>query len=140
MTDLEWREDWALGIDLLDDEHRVMVQLLNRLFESDNPVPVTERLDDLISHLRRHFHTEEVFLRSIDYPGTEEHCREHAIQLAEFIDLRRSLAGTGYEVLEIGDRESIRHWFFNHVIAEDARFGVYYRETLCGQLRKPGGA
>jgi hemerythrin len=135
MTDIEWREGWALGIDLLDEQHRQMVVLLNLLFESDNPVPVGERLDDLIAHLRRHFHTEEVFLRSIDYPDAEEHRREHAIQLAEFIDLRRSLGRSGIVELEMGDREAIRQWFFDHVIAADARFGLYYRETLCGQPR-----
>lgn len=129
---LIWRESWLLGIDLLDDEHREMVRLINRLLDETDGSPVTERLDHLIAHLRRHFDTEEVFLRAIDYPETDAHCREHAMQLAEFVDLRRSVSRGGASVLGPEDRDSIRHWFFNHVVAQDQRFGQFYRGEVCG--------
>jgi len=130
---LTWREGWALGIDLLDDEHREMVRLINRLLESDEPTPLTQRLDALIAQLRRHFETEEVFLRAIDFPGAEDHAREHTMQLAEFVDLRRSVSRDKATSLDPADQESIRQWFFEHVIGEDKRFAIYYRETVCGQ-------
>ncbi|WP_295884242.1 hemerythrin domain-containing protein [uncultured Thiohalocapsa sp.] len=128
---LVWRDAWALGVELLDAQHRDMVRLINQVLDPAAESAVGARLDALIAHLRRHFDTEQVFLRAIDYPLTDQHCREHALQLAELVDLRRAVAGdTG--ALSAEDRAGIRQWFFNHVVAEDRRFGAYYRRVVCG--------
>ncbi|ESQ13934.1 MAG: hemerythrin family protein [Thiohalocapsa sp. PB-PSB1] len=129
---LIWRDDWQLKIDLLDDEHREMVRLINCLFDEAATNPLIERLDALIDHLRQHFHAEEAFLREIDYPDVESHCREHSMQMAEFVDLQRSIRRSQVAVLNAVDRQSIRHWFFNHVISQDQRFGQFYRDVVCG--------
>jgi len=129
---LIWRDDWTLGIDLLDEAHREIVRLINRLFDASEQSPLTARLDDLIALLRRHFATEERFLRAIDYDDTDDHCREHVLHMAEFVDLRRSVTLSGASALDADDQTSIRHWFFNHVVAQDRRFGVFYSEVVCG--------
>ena len=128
---LVWRESYATGVGLLDDEHRAMVRLINQLLDPADAAPVGARLDALIAHLRRHFETEQVFLRAIDYPLAAEHTREHALQMAEFVDMRRTLAHAD-AALSAADRTAIRQWFFNHVVAEDRRFGAYYRRVVCG--------
>jgi hemerythrin len=128
---LVWREAYALGVELLDAQHREMVRLINLVLDSEAGDEAGARLDAMIAHLRRHFETEEVFLRAIDYPLTEEHSREHSLQLAEFVDLRRSIA-RGDESVGAEIRAEVRQWFFNHVVAEDRRFGAYYRRVVCG--------
>lgn len=131
---LIWRDAWLMDIDLLDAEHREMVRLINRLASPDDDAPLAGRLGALIDHLRRHFHAEQEFLRAIDYPEIDEHCREHAMQLAEFVDLSRTLAGDGARrVLNEEDMQAIKLWFFNHVIAQDRRFAAFYHEVVCGQ-------
>lgn len=129
---LTWRDDWLLHIDMLDADHREMVRLLNRLADADDPAPLSMRLGDLISMLRGHFRLEQEFLRAIDYPDLEAHCREHALQLAEFVDLRRLLIDSSDAALEAQELQSIKQWFFSHVIAADRRFAAYYRESVCG--------
>ena len=128
---LVWRDAYALGVELLDVQHREMVRLINLVLDPGAGDSAGARLDALIAHLRRHFETEEVFLRAIDYPLTEEHCREHTLQMAEFVDLRRSIARGG-EAVGAEIRAEVRQWFFNHVVAEDRRFGAYYRRVVCG--------
>jgi hemerythrin len=132
---LVWRNAWLLEIDSLDADHREMVRLLNAVFCADGegippPVPLTERLDALLAHLRAHFEREERFLAAIDYPELAEHKREHAIQMAELVDLRRVVTESDAQCLSEEAEEGIRRWFFNHVIAEDQRFARYYRERL----------
>ena len=127
---LTWNSTWDLDIEPLDSEHREIVRLLNRVNDPNDEAPLAERLSALIDHLRRHFETEETFMRSIGYPDRDEHCREHRIQMAEFVDLHRSLSDSGSDprVLEAGDRESVKTWFFNHVVAEDKRFAAFYHQ------------
>jgi hemerythrin len=128
---LVWREAYGLGVELLDAQHREMVRLINLVLDPAAGEAAGVRLDALIAHLRRHFETEEVFLRAIDYPLAEEHSREHSLQLAEFVDLRRHV-GQGGGSLDAAHRTEIRQWFFSHVVAEDRRFGAYYRRIVCG--------
>jgi len=133
MTELlTWRDAWLLDIELLDAGHRKMVRLINRLADAAHPEPLPQRLADLIEHLRRHFHVEQVFLRAIDYPDIEQHSREHALQLAELVDLSRRLARGDERTLGAADMGALKDWFLTHVIAGDRRFAAYYREIVCG--------
>jgi hemerythrin len=133
---LTWRDAWLIGIDPLDEEHRAMVNMINRLGDPEASETLAERLDVLIAHLRRHFKAEEVFLRAIEYPGMVAHCREHAMQMAEFVDLRRQLPA-GRTSLTEAERSEIRTWFLNHVVAEDRRFAEYYRDVVCARPHSP---
>jgi hemerythrin len=54
------------------------------------------------------------------------------MQMAEFTDLRRAVA-RGEDQLGDADRAAIRQWFLSHVVAEDRRFGAYYRRVVCGE-------
>ena len=152
-NELTWRNDWLLGIEQLDEDHRRMVHLLNLLFAAPE-TPMTgagptetgvqtaetivadaraillERLDEVIEHLRAHFAREEAFLHSIDFPGYDEHSSEHALQMAEFVQLRREILGQGTDHLDAEIIGGIKRWFFNHVIAEDHRFAAYYFEKI----------
>ena len=148
-TRLTWHDNWELGIDWLDADHKEIARLLNRLIDAEDQEPAGEtdkdsepgaraqdggadgllvRLDAVVAHLREHFGREEQFLREIDYPHYEEHRGDHAMQLAEFADLRRELESNHARRLDGEAAEGIKRWFFNHVIAEDQRFVQHYRE------------
>lgn len=127
---LVWHDEWALGIEPLDTDHRQAVILLDHLFALEHARPLTARLDDLIAHLRRHFDAEQMFLRSIDYPEWQTHCRDHLLQLAELVELKRELEHSGAIRLSDEDASAIRQWFFAHMLAEDRRFALYYRAKL----------
>jgi hemerythrin len=131
---LTWRDSYKLDIAPLDADHQEMVRLINRLADAGDPMPLPRRLDDLIAHLRRHFKVEQAFLQQIDYPAADRHTREHAIQMAEFVDLSRHLVHSTARVLDQSELAAIKHWFFNHVVAEDKRFAAYYRDVICGAV------
>jgi hemerythrin len=144
---LVWREVWRLGIDALDADHREMIRLLNAVFaceETDHvdsgPPRETEsgqgrlvdRLEDVMAHLRSHFQREETFLKEIAYPGLENHQREHALEMAELVDLKRSIVASGARSLSQEAAEGIKRWFFNHVIAQDREFADFYHRNILG--------
>lgn len=123
---LTWRPDWNLGIEVIDADHREMVRLINRLTDPSDSALIASRLQDLIEHLRQHFDVEERFLQTIGYPQLVAHAREHQVELAELVALGRKLRGSAAAVLDPAEMRGIKDWFFNHVIAEDRRFAVFY--------------
>jgi len=90
----------GVGIEALDTDHRDLVRLLNRLLEfqgqarghsegqqaDGGPGPVepgqVADLAALIAYLREHFRREEELMAAIRYAGLEDHCSEHAMQIA----------------------------------------------------------
>jgi len=150
---LTWRDDLLMGIDVLDADHQQMVRLLNLLVAAGTPPPdppgpdgypastvqtpavaALEHLDALIAHLRGHFEREEAFLRAIGYPDYVDHKREHTMQMAEFVDLRRRLAEQTTRCIDPDTVQGIRNWFFNHVIAEDREYAAYFFKVCGGRL------
>jgi hemerythrin len=144
---LVWRDAWLLGIDALDADHREMVRLLNELFGCEEASParaapvahdgshknrLLSRLDAVLIHLRSHFQCEETFLTAIGYPRLEQHRREHAIEMAELVDLQRSIIATDAHCLSEAAAEGIKRWFFNHVIAEDREYAEFYLRNFLG--------
>ena len=133
---LTWLVQWQTGIDWIDDDHREIAAMLNRLVEVNGHAVTREQdiarcqifkvLDALIERTRRHFQAEEAFLRTIHFPGYEGHRCEHAMQLAEFADLRRSLELDGTSRLSSDTLEEFKRWFFNHVVVEDRDYVDYY--------------
>ncbi|AGA90408.1 hemerythrin-like metal-binding domain-containing protein [Thioflavicoccus mobilis 8321] len=150
-SSVAWRNRWLLGIDRLDLEHCELIELFNRVVEADpdpgrtagttTPTPINHRveteqlarLEVLIEALRRHFRAEEEFLSSIGYPNYPEHMSEHALHLAELVDLLRRLKiGQEKDQLQRIDDEDLmfmRNWLVNH-IAEEQRVARYYFEQL----------
>lgn len=140
---LAWRDHWLLGIDHIDDDHREMVRLFNRVIEaSKDPTrsrhepkrntvsgasDVLDGLQTLIDQLRRHFMVEEAFLRSIGYPEFSAHRSEHALYIAELVDLHRRLAITKAPRIDDESLESMKEWLFDH-IDEDRGFADYYHQ------------
>jgi len=145
MGTLVWRDDWLLGIEPLDQDHREMVRLVNAVLCADpgadataqgasqaaaQASPIGVRMQALIDHLRDHFAREESFLEAIDYPDSAEHRAQHAIELADLITLARVLSERGAACIDQDGAEGIKRWFFDHVIAEDRRYARYYHEGL----------
>lgn len=128
---LIWSDSWLLGIAMLDDDHRQMVRLINRLLDPAEKTTTTARLDDLITSLRRHFQVEETFLEAIQYPGRAQHRREHRLQLAEFIDLNRKLSTRADGLLVESSFLEIKDWFCNHVVGEDRNVADFYHNVVC---------
>jgi hemerythrin len=106
---LIWRDEWSLGIDALDADHRALVGTLIDIslrfcpqaalppdLPGDARAPVTPvstaaASADLIAGLvafgvkvQAHFRREEAFMRAIRYAQTEQHATEHVVLMTQF--------------------------------------------------------
>ena len=133
---LTWLTKWQTGVAWVDDDHREITGMLNRIVEANGRAPpqdpetagreVLAALDALIERTRRHIQAEEDFLLEVRLPGYHGHRCEHALQLAEFTDLRRTLEQDGAPGLNPETLQAFKRWFFNHVIVEDRDYADYY--------------
>ncbi len=70
---VEWSDTLSIGIPEIDDQHRVLIDLLNQLHaairEQRGRAECGEILERLIEYTRVHFATEESVMSVFRYPG-----------------------------------------------------------------------
>lgn len=122
MAFMEWSEDLATGIHLIDTRHRWLVETTNRLHDALDDSPpqralIGEILNSLMDYTVNHFINEEYLFQFLGYPALAEHQAEHNRFTARILDLlQRHEAGeaVGVEVLE-----SLKDWLVHHTMGSD---------------------
>ncbi len=162
MFRLPWQESWTLGIDLMDAEHQSLVDGINQLAErftadpaqaaeplevadgdtppspSVNHVALITALEVLAEQAREHFKHEEALMRAIDYPELASHRSEHALLLAEYIEMVRDLERQTQTRLDSETVQSLHHWLVSHMVGADKDYADYYFAML-GRKQAPLG-
>ena len=137
---ISWRDDWRLGIELLDQQHALLADCINRLVRqcacTENAPQagrdadrqrLGEVLEELYAKARQHFRNEEALMLERGYPGYASHLQEHSMLLAElkstFIDRFRQ----GCCHMDPAVFKALRSWFIVHVIRSDREFADFIR-------------
>ncbi|UCH75283.1 MAG: hemerythrin family protein [Rhodospirillales bacterium] len=123
MDTLKWHDSYSVGDDHLDEQHRGLILLINRL---DSGVSVPTALDELQIYVDEHFREEERMLEAVDYPDLAAHKRQHAA-FEEWLEASRQACRSG-EVVGLL-RESIssylKTWLVNHILVSDKAYSDY---------------
>jgi diguanylate cyclase (GGDEF)-like protein/hemerythrin-like metal-binding protein/PAS domain S-box-containing protein len=122
---IAWNEGFCSGNHLLDAQHRALIEMANRLFETIVGEAGTEEvsggMDALLVEVTEHFAAEETLLRSVAFPALERHAARHAELLQQGDELSRQLK-TG--AVPFGDvvRFVVYEIVMQHLLKEDAEF------------------
>ena len=122
----EWREEYEIGVDVIDQEHRRIFRIVNKLFdfreeEKDSQWTCQEGIKYFKGHAMKHFVDEEAYMASINYEGLEAHRRIHR-------DFRESILPALEQELERTNysQEAMDHflgvcagWLVGHTLTED---------------------
>lgn len=78
---LVWREQMSVANNLIDDEHKYLIEQINAIELAvntrENHDIVVDTLEHLVGYTHTHFKHEETIQRKIKYPDLEEHILEH---------------------------------------------------------------
>lgn len=129
MSFFTWNEKFSVGIDIIDSEHKVLVDLIDQLHEAfvtgNVDTAIGPILAALVDYTHTHFDHEEAMMAGAGYPGLEAHRevhRELRRQVEEVYD--RFLAGgpqgkMGNEVLAF-----LHDWLYFHILEQDKDYIV----------------
>ena len=123
MSYLVWEPDLDTGINVIDAQHRRIVEMINRLDAAQGAQRhdvVNEVVEELIDYTLFHFAFEETMIEEAGYPLTPEHRRIHDIFTAHVRELReRFRAGE-----DIGEelKQVLANWLFRHIRSEDKAY------------------
>jgi hemerythrin len=131
MSYLHWSSDLDTGIDIIDKQHRRIVDYLNELNSANgtgDQAVINHVLGELVDYTLTHFAFEEELQEKAGYPFLKAHKRVHEIftkRIAEF--QKRAAIGENVapELLSM-----LRIWLVNHIKGDDADYAPSVKKAL----------
>lgn len=129
MDKIVWTADYSVGVDLMDSQHRRIIDLVNRLIdghgtENDAEV-VAETISKMLQYTREHFASEETLLLQYEYPACDDHRNLHRKFLKDAIQFNTAVMlkvdGTSTKLLEY-----LRDWWIDHILIEDMKYRRFF--------------
>jgi hemerythrin len=89
----KWSADYSVNIASLDDQHRELIAILNRLYVAVSKLEggqaIAGTLDSLTNYTEEHFALEEGLMQRANYPDFDAHQAEHQRFLAQLDQFRK---------------------------------------------------
>ena len=134
---LEWDEALSIGHGSLDDDHKELIDNLNRLVQAvdsffkdggQEETSILKIADEIFNRFRDHSRHEEGVMREFQYQNTDRHASHHEF----FIDALRTLLieDPSLDAIRI-NLPFIQSAVVDHIERDDRDFGGYLKAIGC---------
>jgi hemerythrin len=126
----EWSDEFSIGVEEIDREHKQLFALLNALHDTVDAGCAHEKIKMALDDLRRygtyHFsHEEELFL-STDYPNAERHRGQHRALAITVNEICEDFELGGSAALPRQVLDFLKNWLLDHFMGPDRTFGRHF--------------
>ncbi|MDP6626805.1 MAG: bacteriohemerythrin [Methanopyri archaeon] len=134
MTTIEWDDSYSVGIDLIDEQHKMLLQRFNDLSRAlkvtRGSAKITKMLDFMVDYTEFHFSTEEKHMEELGYTGMAYHKKQHD-------QFKRTLGLLIEDFQEEGATRALStsinvflaNWLINHFQVVDLEFARFLTEV-----------
>jgi hemerythrin len=133
-----WESKYALGVKVIDDQHKQLFTLTNELYEKcrlgENAVydQFIKTLHSMVDYVIHHFTAEEKIMEQVRYPGIEEQREQHSNFTRKIIEESKNYENGIYGVTQ-DLVHFLRDWIISHIAVYDRALADYIH-----QLKKSG--
>ena len=122
---VEWSGKYVIGIDIFDDQHKKLFDLINNLEKSvregNSRAVIGNTLSELVQYTVTHFSHEERVLLEYGYPDYEYHLQEHNDLLGQVREFKNNI-DAGKSVMTMELMGFMVNWLTNHINQTDRKY------------------
>lgn len=124
MALLSWNEGLSVGIEAIDEQHKIWVDIMNELDDAlskgQGYEALTKIVDRMEGYIYLHFETEEKTMKELHYYDIAKHVESHESFKIEVRELKKDLL-FGKPVRATKVMMIIKRWLVDHILIEDKR-------------------
>lgn len=127
---IEWNDKMSVKHHDLDSDHRLLIDIINRLWVAiniGNRQIIEFVLDDLVNYTLRHFSREEKLMKQVGYQDLERHCRIHQGICSRLEEIRWEYFEGIRDDLRIELLEFVSNWLNKHILEEDMQYSSNFQ-------------
>lgn len=121
-----WNSTYSVGNPKMDDHHKELFNIINKVHEDiiakKGTAALNQRITDLLNYTRYHFSAEEEQMKKINYPGYPEQKKAHDAFINQILTYQKDL-NSGKELLVTTNiTNSLITWLTSHVAQVDKKY------------------
>ena len=130
MQKLQWDETLSVGNELIDDEHKTLIQKINDVSEAISKgigeTQVARTIEFLRDYSIQHFSSEEKIMNEKKYPQIKEHLKMHSEFVTTINDIEKDFReeGTTKELVNTINHLLI-NWLRKHIKETDKKLALF---------------
>ena len=127
---IEWRESLAIGVEAIDNQHKELLQRFNQLLNacesSKGAAELVGLMTFLDDYVEQHFRDEEAIQSLNNFPGYDDHKKEHEYFVAKLQALKDEINTEGVSVHHVMETNSLLlKWLIQHISKKDLELGRF---------------
>jgi len=128
MPIMKWSEQLSVKIDSIDNEHKKLFELINKLADAMSKGEGHNALDSILIELTdytiTHFGHEEEALKKYNFPGLAAHKKEHETFVSKIEDTKKKYE-EGAITLTIPLIDFLTTWIKEHILKSDMGYSPF---------------
>ena len=132
MDYFEWQSEFETGITIIDQQHQELLEKNQQfplsLYQGAEQLELIKISNFMQGYVEYHFKTEEDLFKKYNYPGIDEHIKQHAafriIQNGIMTKVKAGKTPLSYAI-EVGNQ--LNDWWTNHILGSDLKYVPYLK-------------
>lgn len=128
-TLMPWTPALSVEIQEIDEQHKILVDLINELYDSMIEGRSTkangEILDRLIEYTKTHFVVEESVMRILGYVDYDEHKKKHDVFVAKLMEFKWTY-DKGDHHIALALLDFMKEWLAEHILKTDKQYVPHF--------------
>ena len=128
MAFFEWTDELSVGNELIDSQHKRLIDAINDFCDSINKgndkAVIQKAVDNLTYYVKTHFSDEEKLMGEYGYPQFELHRRMHE-RLMQSVHRYAEKLQAGQKILNLDMAIFLKGWLENHIAETDKKIGIF---------------
>ncbi len=142
MAHLIWTKDLNTGIDVIDGQHKRIVEFINKLHDArltNDIKTINDVISDTVDYTLSHFSFEETLIEEAGYEFIRPHKKVHELfirRVSEFQTRTKNGEDISEELHNL-----LARWLFNHIKVDDAGYVKSVKDNILNITsdKKKGG-
>jgi hemerythrin len=128
MAFMNWEDKYSVGVKKMDDQHKVLIDLINQLHDAMLAGKTKQEIElvikGLVDYTVFHFGVEENLLKEQNYPGIQNQYTKHKGFIAKVEEFQADVKA-GKLAMGVKINNFLKDWLFEHIMGEDQKYSTF---------------
>lgn len=142
---IAWTSQMNVGVKLLNNDHKQLVNLINNLHDGlvtgQSKAVLENEFEQLVTYTRFHHANEERLLDEAGFHGLLTHKQEHEQMLEHLLRMQIRFIESSQLGVEMEIMQQLRVWLFRHIQGSDQHFASHLKsvnvDAILNQWKPP---
>jgi hemerythrin len=125
MSHIKWDDTFSVGVELIDSQHQLLFQIINRFYDAierkENQTILSKLFHEVLDYTTMHFSIEETMMKQCNYPDIAQHQEIHKRLIARAGEVQQEI-NRGVKGAPQAAMLFLTDWLEKHIKGNDKQY------------------